>query len=84
MGHVSHTSEYHWQQVLAGALRALGSDSQLARGVAGSIYGTYGRTDVLDMDPFVKWSSSREEAPPKMVGELEALIKEYLEKRKAA
>jgi hypothetical protein len=83
VGHVSHTSEFHWQQVLAGALRAFGSDRQLARGIAGGIYGTYGRTDVLDMDVFVKWASSSEEAAPTMVGEVEALIKEYLEKRKA-
>jgi hypothetical protein len=78
----SHLKQYHWQQVLAGVLRALECDRQLARGIAGGIYGTYGRTDVLDMHNFVEWVS-RDDAPP-MVSEVEALIAKHLAERKAA
>jgi hypothetical protein len=81
VAHVAHASEYHWQQVLAGALRAIECDLQMARGIAGAIYGVYGRTDVLDMHSFVQWVS-RDDAPP-MVGDVEARIRAYLAEREA-
>jgi len=81
MGNTAHASVYNWQQVVAGALRAIGCDRQMARTIAGGIYGAYGRTDVLDMHNFVEWVS-RDNAPP-MVGTVEALLKEYLEHKAA-
>jgi hypothetical protein len=82
MGKTAHFGEYHWQQVLAGALRAIGCDRQMARSIAGAIYGVYGRTDVLDMHNFVQWVSRDE--PTQMGGEVESLIRDYLDERKAA
>ena len=81
MAKEGHFEQYHWQQVLAGVLRGLGCDWQLARGIVGAIYGTYGRTEVLDMHKFVEWVS-RDDAPP-MVSEVEALISTYLAEREA-
>jgi hypothetical protein len=78
----AHFEQFHWQQVLAGVLRAMGCDRQMARGIAGAIHGTYGRTDVLDMHNFVEWVS-RDQAPG-MVSEVEALITKYLAEREAA
>ena len=60
MANDAHFKAYHWQQVLAGVLRALGCDRQLTRGIVGGIYGTYGRTEVLDMHNFVEWGAARQ------------------------
>jgi hypothetical protein len=83
VGRVSHFTEYHWQQSLAGSLRATGCDAQTARNILASIYASYGRTDIgVEMDQFVKWITG--DNPPPMVSEVEELHRAYLGSRKEA